>query len=304
MPKVSIIVPLYNRLDGFLSRCLPSIQAQTFKDYELIVINNGDYIEPLPGMEWYDLPLAANKSRAVNFGVKKAKGKYIVVVDDDNELMPTFLKETVRAIEEYREPNPNLNYLFDAVCTGRIIKHLGFDDYAPAYRQRGYDFSSIDWGWLIKKEVFDKIQYDETIFGDEDADFGIQFFKHFLAYPLDKPLQIAYAEGDGVCTPTTRRLESLRRFYKKNKEEYKKAGPKDAGFLERYVARTHFLGGYPNIARHHFWLAFKAYPNRRTLTHFLVSLFKNYDLYYKLMRLEEKYYAKRRMAMPSVANAR
>lgn len=295
MPRVSIIVPLYNRLEGFTTRCLPSIKAQTFTDYEIIVVNNGDYLEPITGIEWYDLPKVANKSKAVNFGVKQAKGKYILVVDDDNELMPTYLEETVAEIEKVREPSAVAHDKYDAVCTGRIVKHLGYDDYAPAYRQRGYDFSSIDWGWLMKKEVFDKIQYDETIFGDEDADFGIQFFKHFIAYPLDKPLQIAYAEGEGVCTPTKRRLESLARFYEKNKEYYKLAGPKDESFLERYFARTFYLGGFKKKAIKYFWQAFKAYPNRRTLTHFLVSLI-NYRAYYHLMRLEEKYYARKRMA--------
>lgn len=319
--KVSVIIPTYNRLKQLKELAIPSVQRQVkfdgsqYDDYELIVIDDGstEDEEGYKHLGKYLNEVASNKnryfrlenggkSRAVNFAVKQAKGEYILVVDDDNELMPTYLEETVKKMEEVNNNKGTLlNTEYEAICTGRIIKHSGFDDYAPAYRQSGYGFTAIDWGWLFKKKVFDVIQYDENMIGDEDADFGIQFFKHFRAFPLDKPLQIAYAEGPSVCYPTEKRLEALDRFIAKNWKDYELAGPKDLSFLYRFAGRNWYLAGYKKKAISYFWRCFQVWPNQRTLTHFLVSLI-NYKAYYQLMRTEEKYYARKRMAMPMVAD--
>ena len=279
MVKVTVIIPTIDRPE--LQQAIDSVKAQTFKDFELLVEHDTERV---------------GKSIMVNNAVKKAKGEYIVVVDDDNMLAPQFLELTVKAIEEESAKEMKWsNSEWHAVTTGRIVKHAGYTDYAPAYYQQGLGFAAIDWGWLIRKKVFDVIQYDPTLFGDEDADFGIQFYKNYRAYALDLPLQTAFAEGnDGVCLPSPKRLDSLDRFIKKNWKEYEEAGPKDLSFLYRFAGRNYYLAGHKEQAIKWFWKCFKAWPTRRTLTHYLVSLI-SYKAYYNLMRLEEKYYSRKRL---------
>ena len=279
MPKISIIIPTVDRPE--LQRAIDSVNAQTFKDFELLVEHDTERV---------------GKSIMVNNAVKKAKGEYILVVDDDNTIQPKFLELTIKAIEEESAKEMKWsNSEWHAVTTGRIVRHAGYNDYAPAYYQQGLGFASIDWGWLIKKKVFETIQYDETFFGDEDADFGIQFYKNFRAYALDLPLQTVYADlNDGVCFPSQKRLDSLERFIKKNWREYEEAGPADLSFLYRFAGRNYYLAGDKKKAISYFWKCFKAWKTRRTLTHYLVSLI-NYKAYYSLMRLEEKYYSKKRL---------
>ena len=279
MPKISIIIPTVDRPE--LQRAIDSVNAQTFKDFELLVEHDTERV---------------GKSIMVNNAVKKAKGEYILVVDDDNTIQPKFLELTIKAIEEESAKEMKWsNSEWHAVTTGRIVRHAGYNDYAPAYYQQGLGFASIDWGWLIKKKVFETIQYDETFFGDEDADFGIQFYKNFRAYALDLPLQTVYADlNDGVCFPSQKRLDSLERFIKKNWREYEEAGPADLSFLYRSAGRNYYLAGDKKKAISYFWKCFKAWKTRRTLTHYLVSLI-NYKAYYNLMRLEEKYYSKKRL---------
>lgn len=279
MPKVTIIIPTVDRPE--LERAIASVKAQTYTDYELLVEHDTKRV---------------GKSKIVNDAIKKAKGEYIVVLDDDNEFDPRYLELAVKTLEEATLVRIRFGHgPWFGITTGRIIKHDGYTDYAPAYQQSGYGFAAIDWGWLIRREVFNKIQYDETLSGDEDADFGIQFFKNFCAYALDLPLQTAYAmSNDGVCLPTQKRLESLERFIAKNEKEYEEAGPKDLSFLYRFAGRNFYLAGDKHKAISWFWKCFKVWKNRRTLTHFLVSLI-NYKAYYILMRLEEKYYSKKRL---------
>ena len=299
---VTIIVPTYNRCKELFEVCLPSIFRQTYKDFEVIVIDDASDFFLIPEGELpTNLRIRHNKvnkgkSYCVNQAVKWAQGEYILVVDDDNAIAPQFLELTVKAIEEESEKEMKWsNSEWHAVTTGRIVVHDGYKDYAPAYYQQGLGFQAIDWGWLIRKKVFDVIQYDETLFGDEDADFGIQFYKNFRAYALDLPLQTAFAQSnDGVCLPTAKRLDSLARFIVKNWKEYEEAGPKDLSFLYRFAGRNFYLAGYKKIAIKYFWACFKVWPTRRTLTHYLVSLI-SYKAYYLLMRLEEKYYSKKRL---------
>lgn len=300
-PKVTVIISTYNRPKELNSVCLASVRDQTFKDFECIIIDDASKTEYAIHKPCLDTKIIWNKvntgkSACINQAVKLARGEYIVVVDDDNCLAPQFLELTVKAIEEESAKEMKWsNSEWHAVTTGRIVVHKGYKDYAPAYYQQGLGFAAIDWGWLIRKKVFDVIQYDETLFGDEDADFGIQFYKNYRAYALDLPLQTAFADrNDGVCLPTEKRLGSLERFIVKNKEEYEESGPKDLSFLYRFAGRNFYLAGYKRKAIGYFWKCFKAWPNRRTLTHFLTSLI-SYKAYYGLMRLEEKYYSRKRL---------
>ncbi len=98
-PSVSVIVPTYNR-PGFLARALVSIKAQTFNDYEVIVINDGGesvselvslftrtrLITHINGM---GLPAARNS------GIESARGKYIAYLDDDDMWLPQHLEKLV-----------------------------------------------------------------------------------------------------------------------------------------------------------------------------------------------------------------
>lgn len=96
MPVVSVIVPIYN-VDKYLSRCLDSVLAQTFKDIEVICINDGSTDKCAEILEDY---AAQNKcikiitqenkglSEARNIGVRQAFGEYIYFLDSDDAIEP------------------------------------------------------------------------------------------------------------------------------------------------------------------------------------------------------------------------
>lgn len=94
--KFSIIVPVYN-VEEFLHCCIRSILAQTFKDFELILINDGSTDNSLEICQWYskrfsNIKLFDRKNFGVsatrNFGISKSSGDYILFVDSDDYLMP------------------------------------------------------------------------------------------------------------------------------------------------------------------------------------------------------------------------
>ncbi len=91
MPLVSVVVPTHNR-PGMLAEALASVRAQTFADYETIVVSNGESAEMRArsravavraGASWFGLD-DGNVSAARNFGIERAAGEWIAFLDDDD----------------------------------------------------------------------------------------------------------------------------------------------------------------------------------------------------------------------------
>lgn len=94
MDKISVIVPIYNS-EQYLSKCLNSIINQTYKELEIILINDGSIDKSLKIMETYAkkdnrIIIIDKKNEGVsiarNNGIKKSTGKYITFVDSDDYL--------------------------------------------------------------------------------------------------------------------------------------------------------------------------------------------------------------------------
>lgn len=91
--KISVIVPVYN-VEKLLPKCLDSLVSQTFKDYEIIVINDGSTDNSQKVIDEYSNKITdkivkiskENEGQAIarNVGIKKASGEYIMFVDSDD----------------------------------------------------------------------------------------------------------------------------------------------------------------------------------------------------------------------------
>ena len=154
----------------------------------------------------------------------------------------------------------------------------------------------MDWGWLIRREVFEKIQYDENLKANEDTDFGIQFHKAgFKRVTINCPLSIAYDIDDprkSLSWPSERELNGMRAFFHKNWREYE-GFPKEQWCLCRLMARKFYRGGEQSLGIKFMWGGFKVFPNLRSFVHWFLLLFgwKVYDLY---MSFEERVSARLR----------
>ena len=107
-PLVSIILPVYNA-QNHLERCIGSILAQTYRDLELIILNDGSKDQSLPVCEAFRAKdsriLLVDKdnsgvSDTRNLGLKLAGGKYIQFVDSDDHIAPDYTQHLVTAAEQ------------------------------------------------------------------------------------------------------------------------------------------------------------------------------------------------------------
>lgn len=109
MPEISVIIPMYKTPKLRLRKCLESLSEQTFRDFEVLVIDDGN----APGYEYLKEEYEKADSRihfirqkhsgvsvARNLGLSLAKGKYISFVDSDDYVDPLFLEELHDAMKD------------------------------------------------------------------------------------------------------------------------------------------------------------------------------------------------------------
>ncbi|WP_297574237.1 rhamnan synthesis F family protein [uncultured Deefgea sp.] len=133
-PKISIIIPTFNRADILLERTIPSVLAQNYQNWELIIIGdqmanesaaklaNVSEIDPrigfynlkrrgrypnFDGPRWY---VAGTKP--VNFGLRVATGQWIAHLDDDDEFLPDHLSSLLRTAQLARAEWVHAQVLF------------------------------------------------------------------------------------------------------------------------------------------------------------------------------------------------
>lgn len=107
MPKVSIVIPVYN-VEKYIDRCIKSVLDQTFKNYELILINDGSKDNSLRMMEHYKSDKRVRifdqdnmgPAKTRNKGIKEAKGKYIMFIDSDDYIDRDYVEKYYSALKE------------------------------------------------------------------------------------------------------------------------------------------------------------------------------------------------------------
>ena len=108
MPKVSVIIHTYNRED-YISETIESVLAQTYKDFEIIVIDDGSTDNTKKKLERFNSKIKIieqkNSERAVsrNNGIKAASGKYISILDSDDLWAENKLDEQVKILDSMQD---------------------------------------------------------------------------------------------------------------------------------------------------------------------------------------------------------
>ncbi len=115
-----MIVPVYN-VEKYIGKCLSSIKAQSFTDFEVIVVNDGtpdgsmdiarQFAKDDPRFRLFDKE-NGGLSDARNFGIRQARGEYIAFVDSDDYLHPDYLKTLYGACEDSGADMSICRYLF------------------------------------------------------------------------------------------------------------------------------------------------------------------------------------------------
>src|SRR5947209_3795753 len=103
--RVSVIIPLYNKAP-YVRRTLDSVRAQTFADYEVIVVDDGSTDGGAAVVEGFGDPRFrliaqpnAGPGAARNRGLAEAGGEFVAFLDADDEWLPTFLERSLALLD-------------------------------------------------------------------------------------------------------------------------------------------------------------------------------------------------------------
>lgn len=143
-PRFSVIVPLYNKA-LYVKKALESIYAQTYKDFECIVVDDGSTdgsLDVVRSSDTGDCKLEivsqanAGVAAARNKGVDASKGEYVCFLDADDWWEPTFLEEMDKLIHDYPEAGLYAtNYIYYKPGKTHVALKLerGYMNYPEAY---------------------------------------------------------------------------------------------------------------------------------------------------------------------------
>ncbi len=231
MIKYSFIVPVYNT-EKYLKKCLDSLVNQMYKDFEIIVVNDGSTDKSSSIISKYQKKykniIVIDKeneglSMARNRGVQKSSGKYIIFVDSDDYVSNKLLEEVDKKIddsdilrfqiatedEEYTKINEYHEEGFESMCGYDAFRYLS-----------SYHFVEPAWCYVIRKNYYieNKFSFKKGVYHE---DFGLI---PYVIYKARKVKSIDYIGYHYV-----QRNGSIM-----NNNDYKKTVKKAFDMLEQY----------------------------------------------------------------------
>ena len=212
---ISIVIPLYNK-EKSVRATLESVRAQSFTDWECIVVDDGSTDNSLKVVQEFvrndrmsrakalNEPLLLNDDRfkilsklnggvcsARNRGIEAAKGEFVALLDGDDLWDEEYLAEQVKMIKDFPEAAMwGINYA--ETNNGQIVRRVptalpdGYRGYVENYFQMPGRVSDLfcSSSVVIRREVFDKVgMFDERIKYAEDGDMWFRIIAtHKVAF--------------------------------------------------------------------------------------------------------------------------
>lgn len=267
MPRVSVIIPTYNRGD-LLTRSIDSVLGQTYEDFELLVVDDGSTDHTESVVERYDddrityLAHSSNQgaSAARNTGIEYADGEYLAFLDSDDVWKPQKLDRQVAELDD-RPPEWVAAYCgveigdtdsFDVAAIARSLGLTRLDNTEGA--EGGADLikavlkdqlhTSAGSTLLVEASVVEAIGgFDESFDRFQDPEFLIRVLRHGKLAYVSEPLVRRYDTG----RPHAALIEaSDRRYLSKFSDtvtNLERRGHNVRGIHHRFLARFYLEDG-------------------------------------------------------------
>ena len=237
MPKVSVIVPIYN-VEKYLEKCINSLLSQTLEDIQIILVNDGskdnsgniakEYGKNNKGRVIYVEKENGGLSDARNYGLKYATGDFIAFLDSDDYIEKNAYEEMYNKAIEENADYVECDFIWEFPNKIRVDKQYPYKN-----KKEMLSFVRVvAWNKLIKRQLIidNNLEFPKGL-RYEDVEFTYKLipFINKFAY-VDKPF-IHYVQREGsIANVQNERtadiftvLDNVIEFYKKNNiyEEYR-----------------------------------------------------------------------------------
>ncbi|MBN1870654.1 MAG: glycosyltransferase [Candidatus Omnitrophica bacterium] len=233
MFTISVIMPTYNYAQ-YLSRAIDSVLAQTYKDFEIIVIDDGstdhtkEVLRPYMDKIRYVYQQNQGIAAARNRGIKEAQGKWIAFLDSDDSWVPE--KLAIQADIMVKDPSVGLIYgkvtLFREDGTRVEVyptREPGRNAQELAERLGYLPTSTI----MASKDLVLQVGlFDEDLPTSEDLDLWVRIARVAKIHEVDSPILARhYIHGSNITSNEMKMYEGWVKFHYKVLREYKDISP-------------------------------------------------------------------------------
>lgn len=175
MAEISIIVPVY-QVEKYIGQCIDSILAQTFTDFELILVDDGSTDNSGKICDEYSArdnrvqvihQKNGGAAAARNNGMDKATGNYFAFIDGDDYIVPTMLECLYKNILKSQADIAACNYRYvfengdekDFSTENKAEILNGKEIFYDRKNERNYGFWTVVWNKLYKAEAFKNLRF-------------------------------------------------------------------------------------------------------------------------------------------------
>jgi len=220
---ISVIIPVYNA-EHTLHRCIDSLLAQTFKDYEIILVNDGSMDNSLDVCKSYadchcNIKIIDQKNAGVsaarNIGIVSAKGEFITFIDSDDYVLPSYLEDFnstkltadiyVQGID-YIFPHNNRTKHFFTYSENLFNLAENPDLIVPS----GILENGCPVAKLFKKSIIEdnNLRFNQHLSINEDHLFVTQYYTHCTTFYLSDKVNYFYVYDINTSSLTKRKRSS------------------------------------------------------------------------------------------------
>lgn len=223
MKKISIIVPVYN-VSAYLPRCLESLIAQTFTDYEVLLINDGStddsgeicqsYADKYPKLLRYYEKQNGGLSDARNFGLPYATGQYVLFIDSDDYIEPDMLTRMYAKSQAGQKKIVECNFFWEYETKKRsdiITSYASLKDYLVRGRVVAWNKLYLR-EWLLETQVKFPVG---LLYEDQEFFFKlVTYLTDISEVALDPVCEVHYVQrGDSISYRETTRVKEIFMIY-------------------------------------------------------------------------------------------
>ena len=215
MPKISIIVPVYN-VEKYIDKCLKSLVNQTLKDIEIIIVNDGSldrseeiiekYVKDNPTKIKYYEKKNGGLSSARNYGLEYATGEYITFLDSDDYVETNMYEEMYNLAKEENADMVECDFIWEWEYGKKIF------DTRREYETKEEIMRKprvVAWNKIYKRENINKIRFPEGLIY-EDMEFFYKLLPNLNKISYINKYFVHYTQReDSITNKQTEKVEDI-----------------------------------------------------------------------------------------------
>lgn len=240
---ISVVIPLYNK-QGSIGSTLDSVLTQSFRDFEIIVVDDGSSDKSVEIVRQYGDPriklvekMNGGVSSARNEGIKSASSEYIAFLDGDDLWEPEFLEEISRLIEDFPDAGIwGTSYFFLENGIKRTADkplpegYYGIVDNAEWDKAHIYCSSAV----CCRKSALEQIGlFDERIAYGEDLDVWWRIMLNYPSAFSNKPLAVYRFDESNRAMTRMKPLGKMHINYFEKYSEYRSTNEPFRHFIDK-----------------------------------------------------------------------